>query len=263
MIDSHAHLEMTDFDRDRPQTLMRARRAGVEAIVTVGTTLADCRKAVAIADQYPEVYAAVGIHPHDARDIVPETYDALKEMACRDKVVAWGEIGLESYRDLSPRETQMERFREQLALAAETDLPVIIHDREAHAETLAALEVWQGRKRGVVHCFSGDWAMARRCLDLGFYISIAGPVTYPKNEKLRDIARRVPLDRLLVETDAPYLAPQTLRGRRNEPAYVVHAAGEIAAVRSIPLAELDRATTQNAARLFGLPNSLAFPETKS
>ncbi|HQN26642.1 MAG TPA: TatD family hydrolase, partial [Syntrophales bacterium] len=110
---------------------------------------------------------------------------------------------------------------------------------------------------------SGDWAMARRCLDLGFYISIAGPVTYPKNEKLRDIARRVPLDRLLVETDAPYLAPQTLRGRRNEPAYVVHAAGEIAAVRSIPLAELDRATTQNAARLFGLPNSLAFPETKS
>ncbi len=262
MIDSHAHLEMAEFDRDRAEAVDRAHRAGVRIIVTVGTTLEDCRKAVDIAEACPGVFAAVGIHPHDAREIVPETYDALKEMARRDKVVAWGEIGLDFYRDRSPRETQRERFREQLALAAEADLPVIIHDREAHAETLAALEVWQGRRRGVVHCFSGDWAMARRCLDLGFYISIAGPVTYPKNERLRDIARRIPPDRLLVETDAPYLAPQTVRGRRNEPAYVTHTAARIAEVRGVSPADLDRTTTRNAVRLFGLPNSLAFPETE-
>jgi TatD DNase family protein len=249
-IDTHAHLEMEAFDSDREEVLKRAAEAGLTAIVTVGTTLTDCEKAVALARRYPPVYAAVGIHPHEVKGIDAETYDALRVLARQDKVVAIGEIGLDFFYNLSPQEVQLRRFAEQLDLAEELDMPVIIHDREAHAETLRILRLRKGRLRGVLHCFSGDQTMARECLEVGFYLSVAGPVTYRKADQLREVARNVPLDRLLIETDAPYLAPQPHRGKRNEPAYVVETAGCLAEIRGLPVGELIRLTAANARRLF-------------
>jgi TatD DNase family protein len=249
-IDTHAHLEMEAFDSDREEVLKRAAEAGLTAIVTVGTTLTDCEKAVALARRYPPVYAAVGIHPHEVKGIDAETYDALRVLARQDKVVAIGEIGLDFFYNLSPQEVQLRRFAEQLDLAEELDMPVIIHDREAHAETLRILRLRKGRLRGVLHCFSGEQTMARECLEVGFYLSVAGPVTYRKADQLREVARNVPLDRLLIETDAPYLAPQPHRGKRNEPAYVVETAGCLAEIRGLPVGELIRLTAANARRLF-------------
>ena len=198
LIDTHAHLEMGEFDPDRDDVVRRAVATGVAYIVTVGTTLPDCRKAVQLAHRHPSVYAAIGIHPHDAQGVDEETYRQLRILAGDDKVVAWGEIGLDFFRNHSPRDVQMERFREQFRLAAEMDLPFIIHDRDAHEETLAVLEDWRGKKSGVIHCFSGDVAMARRCIKMGFYISIAGPVTFAKSEKLHAVVRDVPLEHLLI-----------------------------------------------------------------
>ncbi len=249
-IDTHAHLEMEAFDRDRDEVLKRAAEAGLTAIITVGTTLADCIKAVDLAGQYPHLYAAIGIHPHEVKGVDAGTYDALRLLAQRDKVVAIGEIGLDFFYNHSPREIQLRRFEEQLDLAEELDTPVIIHDREAHAETLEILRPRKGRLRGVLHCFSGDWAMARECLDMGFHLSVAGPVTYPKADRLRDVAREMPLERLLIETDAPYLAPQPHRGKRNEPAYVVETAECLAKLRGMPVDELKRLTAANARGLF-------------
>lgn len=251
-IDTHAHLEMEAFDSDRDEVLKRAAEAGLAAIVTVGTTLADCKKAVALAGRYPLLYAAVGIHPHEVKAIDAGTYDALRILARQDKVVAIGEIGLDFFYDLSPREVQLRRFAEQLDLAEELDMPVIIHDREAHAETLRILRQRKGRLRGVLHCFSGDQAMARECLEMGFHLSVAGPVTYRRADQLRAVAREIPLERLLIETDAPYLAPQPHRGKRNEPAYVVETAGCLAEILGLPVDELKRLTSANARRLFSI-----------
>lgn len=250
LIDTHAHLEMEAFDRDREEVLKRAAEAGLTAIITVGTTLADCEKAVALAGQYPLLYAAIGVHPHEVKGIDAGTYDALRLLARRDKVVALGEIGLDFFYNHSPREVQLRRFAEQLALAEELDMPVIIHDREAHAETLDILRPWKGRLRGVFHCFSGDRTMARECLDMGFHLSVAGPVTYPKADRLREVVREIPIERLLIETDAPYLAPQPRRGKRNEPSYVAETAGCLAEVRGVPVDELKGLTAANARRLF-------------
>jgi TatD DNase family protein len=255
-IDTHAHLEMAAFDGDREAVLARAAEAGLTAIVTVGTTLPDCEMAVALTRLYKPVYAAVGIHPHEVKQIDAATYDALLVLARQEKVVAIGEIGLDFFYDLSPREVQLRRFQEQLGLAEELDLPVIIHDREAHQEIIEILRPRKGRLRGVLHCFSGDWAMACECLDLGFHLSVAGPVTYKKADQLRAVAREMPLERLLIETDAPYLAPQPYRGKRNEPAYVVETAKYIAEMRGIPVDELERQTAANACRLFGIDGDL-------
>jgi TatD DNase family protein len=251
-IDSHAHLEMEVFDGDRDAVVGRAAAAGLKAIITVGTTLPDCKKAASLARLYPIVHAAVGIHPHEVKGIDAGTYDALRFLARQEKVVAIGEIGLDFFYDLSPREVQLRRFAEQLDLALELDLPVIIHDREAHAETLTTLRQWKGRLQGVLHCFSGDQAMARECLALGFYLSVAGPVTYRKSEQLRAVAREIPAERLLIETDSPYLAPQLYRGKRNEPAYVVETARCLAEIRGMAAGELERLTEENARRLFSL-----------
>lgn len=251
-IDSHAHLEMEAFDGDRESVVDRAAAAGLTAIITVGTTLPDCEKAVSLAGQYPLVYAAIGIHPHEVKGINAGTYDALRVLAEQAKVVAIGEIGLDFFYDLSPREIQLRRFEEQLDLAIELDLPVIIHDREAHAETVAILRRRKGRLQGVLHCFSGDTSMARECIDLGFHLSVAGPVTYRKADQLRAVAREIPLERLLIETDAPYLAPQPYRGRRNEPAHVVETARCLAEIRGMGAGELERSTEENTRRLFGL-----------
>ena len=251
LIDSHTHLEMREFDEDRDQVVERARQAGVEFMLTVGTTVAYCKKAIALADRYEAVYAAVGIHPHDVKDIIDNrTYDDLREMAKMDKVVAYGEIGLDFFRNLSPKALQVRRFGEQLELASELGLPVIIHDRDAHQETMEMLGIRKGNMRGVVHCFSGDRDMARKCLDLGFSISVTGTVTFEKAKKLHEVVQYVPLASLLVETDAPYLAPEPHRGKRNEPSYVVKTAEKIAELKELSYREVAEATTENAKTLF-------------
>jgi len=188
-IDSHAHLEMDAFDGDREAVLARAMAAGLTAIITVGTTIPDCEKAVSLARRYPIIYTAIGIHPHEVKQIDAGTYDDLRRLAGHGKVVAIGEIGLDFFYEHSPREIQLRRFAEQLDLSEELDLPVIIHDREAHAETLAILKTRKHRLRGVLHCFSGDADMARECLDMGFHLSVAGPVTYKNADQLRAVAR--------------------------------------------------------------------------
>jgi TatD DNase family protein len=252
LADSHAHLEMKDFDRDRAEVIKRAEDAGVDLIVTVGTTLDDCRKAVSIAGKYKNVYASIGIHPHDVKDINDGTYDALKTLAKMEKVVAFGEIGLDFFRNLSPRETQIRRFGEQLEIAGEIGLPVIIHDRDAHKEAVEMLGKWKRKQRGIIHCFSGDQGMAAKCLDMGFLISIPGAVTFGKSEKLQEVVRYVPVTSLLVETDAPYITPHPNRGKRNEPAYVVHTARKVAEIKGLSLEELASVTYQNTKDVFGI-----------
>jgi len=252
MIDSHAHLEMDEFNDDRKEVIERAGAAGLAAAIAVGTSVPDSVKAVEIADNYDLIYAAVGIHPHEVKEIdAMSSYGSLRVLAGRDKVVAIGEIGLDFYHNHSPRGLQFQHFAEQLDLAIELGMPVIIHDREAHEETLEFLAHRRGRLRGVLHCFSGDLKMAKRCIDLGFHISIAGPVTYKKSELLRMVSLVIPLDAMLIETDSPYLAPQPWRGRRNEPAFVVETARRIAEIRGIALEEVAAATELNTRRLFG------------
>ena len=250
LIDSHTHLEMKEFDADRDEVVERARRAGLECMITVGTTVDHSKKALALTARYEDVYASVGVHPHDAKDIDQGSYDTLRELAGMDKVVAFGEIGLDFFRDLSPREVQIKRFGEQLEIAGELGLPVIIHDREAHKEIIEMLSAWRGKLRGVVHCFSGDRDMARKCLDLGFYISVTGTVTFEKAKGLQKVVQYVPLASLLVETDAPYLAPEPHRGKRNEPSYVVKTAEKIAELKELSYREVAEATTENAKTLF-------------
>lgn len=258
--DSHAHLEMEEFDADRPEVIARAVEAGVELIVTVGTTLADCEKVVALAAEYQEIYAALGVHPHNAKEIEKDTYQAISALARRDKVVAYGEIGLDFFHDLSPRPLQITRFGEQLELARDLDLPIIVHSREAHREVLEMLTPWRGKLRGILHCFSGDCHVARRCLDLGFYISIPGTATFPKAEVIREVIRYVPLDALLLETDCPYLAPQPFRGKRNEPAYVVHTARAVADIRETTRELVGERTLRNAREIFGIGKGCAIGE---
>jgi hydrolase, TatD family len=252
LADSHAHLEMNDFDRDRDEVIRRAENAGVDLIITVGTTLDDCRKAVSIANKYKNVYAAIGIHPHEVKDIDETTYETLKKLAKMDKVVAFGEIGLDFFRNLSPRDVQIRRFGEQLELASEIGLPIIIHDRDAHQETLEMLGGWKGKHRGVVHCFSGNYKMAEKCLEMGFFISIPGAITFGKSEKLQDVIRHIPVTDILVETDAPYITPHPHRGKRNEPAYVIHTARKVAEIKGLSLEELASVTYQNTKNVFGI-----------
>jgi TatD DNase family protein len=260
LVDTHAHLDFDKFDADRPAVIERARAAGVVAIVNVGADLPSSRAAVRLAGEYEGIYAAVGMHPHDARKLDGAALAELRELAQQPKVVAVGEIGLDFYRDLSPRDVQRRAFQAQLAWAARLGKPVVIHDRDAHDEVLAMLEDWAAGldhsplagRLGVLHTFSGDLTMAERAIDLGFYISISGPVTYHNARQLPEIVRALPLGRLLVETDCPFLAPHPHRGRRNEPAYVRLVAERIAELRGISLDDLAQTTTANACRLFGL-----------
>ena len=251
LTDTHAHLDFPQFDDDREEVIARALAAGVGIIINVGADLASSRRAVALAEAHPQIYAAVGVHPHDAKTLTEEVLTELRELARHPQVVAIGEIGLDFYRDLSPRDVQRQAFERQLALARELDKPVIIHDREAHAEVMDTLRRWQGL-RGVLHCFSGSLEMARRAVELGFYISIAGPVTFKNARRLPEIVRQLPLERLLIETDCPYLAPHPHRGERNEPAYVRLVAEAVAEIKGLPLEEVARVTTANTQTLFGL-----------
>lgn len=254
LIDTHCHLDLKDFDGDRPAVLRRALESGVGRFITIGINLPSSRRAVALASQYEEVYATVGIHPHGACRLTPRQTQELLALGREQRVVAYGEIGLDFYRDRQPRPVQRSCFGEQLALARQLGLPVVVHDRDAHEETLEVLraeKTWDAG--GVMHCFSGDWRFARRCLDLNLHIAIAGPVTFGNAPNLHDVARRCPFDRLVLETDAPFLAPVPERGRRNEPAFLRYTAAKVAALRKAPLAEISRQTSDNARRLFRLP----------
>lgn len=255
LFDTHAHLHLAEFEPDRAEVLARARAAGVGIFLTVGIDAEDSRKAVALAEAEPDVYAAVGIHPHDAAGADEAAFETLLRLARGSaKVVAVGETGLDYYRNLSPREAQLAVFRRQLALARELRRPVVIHCREAHADVLSVLrEERAGEVGGIMHCFSGDADYARTCLDLGFLISIAGPVTYPNARRLPEVVRAVPLDRLVVETDCPFLPPQPYRGQRNEPAWMVHTAEQVAFLLGVSREELAPRLTENARRLLRLP----------
>lgn len=243
---------MPEFDPDRDEALVRAKAAGIELMVTVAYHLEASRKAVEAAQRYRQIYASIGVHPHDARHYDDATEEALRSLAGHQKVVAIGEAGLDFYRDRSPRVTQAETFRRQIRLAKEQHLPLIVHDREAHQEAIRILEE-EHAEAVVLHCFSGDLALAEEAWARGYYISIAGPVTYPKNEALGEVVRKARPDRLVLETDCPYLPPQAFRGKRNEPAHLLHTAHEVARLLGMPLDELGRLTTENARRLFHLP----------
>ncbi len=249
MIDTHCHLELRDFDRDRDSVIERARMAGVEFIITVATDLQDARKAIKIAEQYPSVYFSAGIHPHEAVDFNEETGRALLEILRHPKAVAVGETGLDYYRDRSPRELQREVFKRHIELSLSLGLPLIIHSREAEEDTIKIIEEFDIR-RAVLHCFSGSLKMAKWAITRGLFISIAGPVTFENSRKLPEVVKEIPDESILIETDAPYLAPVPERGRRNEPAFLIHTAKKIAELRGVSLEDIDRITTLNAKRFF-------------
>lgn len=255
LFDTHVHLHVPEYADDLEAVLERARAAGVRGMVTVGTDRETNAAAVALAARWPDVHATVGIHPHDAGEATEADFAEVERLARGlPKVVALGEMGLDFYRNLSPPDRQEEVFRRQLALARAVGKPVVVHCRDAHAETLAILQGERVRDvGGVMHCFSGDVEVARRCLDLGLMISLAGPVTYKNARALPEVARFVPEDRLVLETDCPFLPPQPHRGRRNEPAYVAIIAGRVAALRGMDDEALGEVVTRNAAALFRLP----------
>lgn len=254
LIDSHTHLDMPQLRKDIKRVIERAHASGVAAMVTVGISLESSRSALEIAEKYSGIYCTVGLHPHGAHELSEDEIVSFKEIARNEKVVAWGEIGLDYYRDRAPRELQRLCFRLQINLARETGLPVVIHDRDAHEDTIRILKEESAQEvGGVFHCFSGDWDFAKRCLDMGFCISIPGTVTYSNAGQQRDVVRKCPPERLLVETDAPFLTPMPYRGKRNEPAYVVFTARKIAELKNVSLEEMSERLTKNTARLFNLP----------
>ena len=285
LFDTHAHLQDPWIGEDLPEVLQRARAAGVEQVVTIGCSLEDSRNALAVAEKYENVWATLGVHPHDAKDWNEATAEEFRHLAESKQVVAIGEIGLDFYRNLSPHPDQYRAFEAQLALADELEMPVVIHSRDAHEETYQILKDWTqshsppapreemspldspsppaprgemsrsdrgGRPLGVIHCFSGDANLAHRYHELGFLISFAGPITYPKNDALREAAATLPLEAIVVETDCPYLSPQPRRGKRNEPANVRFTAEQIAEVRGQSLDFVARQTMLNAVRSFRL-----------
>jgi TatD DNase family protein len=249
--DSHAHLTLDPFDADRDAVIGRARAAGLAHIVTVSSYIGDAARCADLAARHDLIHFTAGVHPHEAKAWTPEVAREIREAAARPKAVAIGEIGLDYHYDFSPRERQRAVFREQIALARELRLPIVVHTREAWDDTLAILgEERAAEVGGVFHCFSGGPEEARRCLDLGFQLSFAGPVTFKNARRVAEAAARVPLDRLLIETDAPYLAPHPHRGTRNEPARVVLVAERIASLKAIAAEEVGAAATRNLERVF-------------
>lgn len=284
LVDTHCHLDAEEFDADREAVIERAIQAGVTAMVSISTGLESCRAVIALAERHPQVWAAVGVDPFDAGDVNGETLAELRELAGHPKVVAIGEIGLDYHWDAHPRDVQRRALETQLQLAADLGKPVIIHNREAHQDILAILREWlHGDTRypisdahlsgsrtrgpeqrtqntgapGVMHCFSGGPDLALAFAELGFMISLAGPLTFLNAKKPPEVARAVPLDHLVVETDAPWLSPHPFRGQRNEPARVRLVAEKLAQIKGLPFEEVAAATTANARRLFGIPTQRA------
>ena len=253
VFDTHCHLEDERFEADREQAWGRMRAAGVERCCCVGSDLASSGRCLAFAQAHPGVYAAAGVHPHEAKDAQPDYLAALRALLREEKNVALGEIGLDYYYDLSPRETQKRVLAEQVALALEMDKPVIFHIRDAHGDMVNFFRACSRLPSGVIHCFSGSPEIAREYVKMGFYMSFAGPLTFKKAPHLWEAAQSVPLERLLVETDSPYLSPEPLRGRRNEPANVVHVLEKLAALRGLSREEMAEITWETACRLYRLP----------
>ncbi|HEX9442681.1 MAG TPA: TatD family hydrolase [Candidatus Binatia bacterium] len=255
LIDSHAHIQGAEFAGDLAGVVERARGAGVEQIVVVGGAgeLSSNEAALAAANAYPGLFATVGMHPHDAKDVSEEVLGKLEALAADPKVVAVGETGLDFYYDHSPRDLQMRIFARFIQMARAVRLPLIVHDRDADREIAGLLQSeGGGALRGVIHCFTGDYAAAKTFLDLGFYISFSGILTFKNAAPLREVAKKLPLDRLLVETDSPYLAPVPHRGKRNEPAFVRQVAETLAAIRGLAWEDLAEATSRNTRELFGI-----------
>ncbi len=261
-VDSHAHLDGKQFDADREAVIARAREAGVGTMVAIGNgdgpAQVDC--GIRLAEKYDFIYATLGVHPHEARLADEAAYLNMERLARHDKVIAWGEIGLDYFYDHSPRDTQKEVFTRQMELAAAAKLPIVIHCRpsdhcdDAWDDCLGLIKSQWAAKGlgGILHCFTGTWPHARRALDMGFMISFAGNVTFPKAQQIRDAAKEVPLDRMLIETDSPYLAPVPHRSKRNEPAFVVETARQLGELRGLAAEEIGRQTTENFYKFFKL-----------
>jgi len=252
-IDSHAHLDDERFNKDREDVINALNENGIEAVLDPGADLNSSKLAVALADRYPFIYAAVGCHPHDSKFMNDDAMNTFHQLAKNKKVVGIGEIGLDYFYDNSDRETQKIWFREQIRLAKELDLPYIVHDRDAHEDVFRIMkeEHYDGT-RGILHCYSSSVEMAKEFVKLGFYISLGGPVTFKKAKTSKLVAKEIPLDKLLIETDSPYLTPEPFRGKRNEPKYVRYVAEEIARIKEVPVEVIAENTRENFKRLFKL-----------
>lgn len=255
LIDSHAHLDMEDYAGDIEAVLDRALAGGISNIISVGIDIPSSRRALLLAERYDFIYSTVGFHPHNADNADVVKIDELIKLASGSKkVVAWGEAGLDFYRHYSQVKNQIEIFEIQIDIALDLNLPIIIHDRDAHDDILEIVSKRKNRsQRGVIHCFSGDYKLAMSFIELGYYISIPGTVTYKNADRTREAAEKIPIERLLIETDAPFLAPLPLRGKRNEPLFIRHTAEKIAGLRHMEFDELALNTSLNAKKLFGLP----------
>lgn len=255
LIDSHAHIQGKEYAGEVAAVIERARQAGVEKIIAVGGAgnMTSNTEAVALAESFPDIYATVGMHPHDAKDVGPEDLAELKELSAHPKVVAVGETGLDYYYSHSPHEVQRRVFAQFIHMARETELPIVVHERDAAKDAAELLRAeGEANLRGVIHCFTGDYQAACKYLDLGFYISFTGIITFKNADPLREVVRRVPLDRMMVETDSPYLTPVPHRGKRNEPAHVRWVAETIAQVKGVDLETVARVTSENVRDLFAM-----------
>jgi len=256
LIDTHAHLDFPEFSNDLPSVLNRAMQKGVQRIITIGINLASSQQVIDLAHRYPQVYATVGIHPHDAFLMDEEALSIFRSLAREDRVLAIGETGLDYHRDRQPRAIQRKCLNRQLEVACDLKLPVVFHIREAFDDFFDIVRPYaHSLGGGVLHCFSGDWNIAVKALDLGFYLSIPGTVTFPQASKQQDVVKKAPFDRLLVETDAPYLTPVPFRGKVNEPSYVYYTAKKVAEIRGCTLDEVASQTTSNACAVFHLNDS--------
>lgn len=254
LIDSHAHLDDKRFNRDRDMIIKNLNSNGIESVVNIGADLKTSKASVELADKYENIYAVVGVHPHSATEINKAALERLRELAKNEKVLAIGEIGLDFHYDRSPRDVQRSAFRAQIDLAKELNLPIVIHSREADGETFDIIkESMDGNLKVLLHCYSGSAELAQEYIKLGCYISLAGPVTFNNARVPKEVAKVVALDRLLVETDSPYLTPTPYRGKRNEPMFVKYVAKEIAELKGIDIEELSKATLENTKRFYNMP----------
>jgi TatD DNase family protein len=258
IVDSHAHLDMPEFDVDREQVISRAVSSGISRIITIGIDLPSSIKAIELAEKYPAVLASVGIHPQESRKVQKEDINKLSELAKHPKVVAIGETGLDFFRNYSPKEDQLTVLQWELEIAEKAKLPVIIHCRQAQSEMVPILKEWSaqsflnGRPAGVIHCFSGDAAIAEKYMAMGFYISLGAYIGYPSSAGLREVIHHLPLNRLIIETDCPFLPPQMYRGKRNEPSYTLITLGVLAEIKQASMEETALITTANAKKLFNI-----------
>ena len=250
--DTHAHLDDSVFTEDFQEVAERMKSSGISRVTNVGYDLPSSERSVKLAQDYDFIYAAIGIHPHNAAEAKEVTWERLLQLAKKQKVLAWGEIGLDYYRDLSPRSVQKEVFIQQIKLANEVGLPIVIHNRDAHQDVLEIVKAHTPKYGGVFHCYSGSWEMAKVLLNLGFYVSFAGPVTYKNARHTVEVVGQAPMDRILVETDSPYLTPEPRRGKRNEPTYVREIVKKIAEIKNLPFEDIAFRTMRNAETIFKL-----------